>query len=209
MRRPEFIARQSSHPTGMLGWIIGSIMSRETAALNATVLDALKLQPTDRILEVGFGHGRTIERAAAIVTDGFVAGIDVSETMVRMATRRCRRFIELGRVQLEVGDSSGLPFPAHHFDKAYAVHTIYFWADPVAHLREIHRVLKPGGTLAIGLRPKAAANGADDFPDSIYTFYETGRVRELLAESGFANLSVLEGVEGFDVIVAERLRNAT
>jgi len=69
MRRPEFIARQSSHPTGMLGWIIGSIMSRETAALNATVLDALELRPTDRILEVGFGHGRTIERAAAIVTD--------------------------------------------------------------------------------------------------------------------------------------------
>jgi len=209
MRRPEFIARQSSHPTGMLGWIIGSIMSRETAALNATVLDALKLQPTDRILEVGFGHGRTIERAAAIVTNGFVAGIDVSETMVRMATRRCRRFIEQGRVQLEVGDSSGLPFPVHHFDKAYAVHTIYFWADPVAHLREIHRVLKSGGRLAVGLRPKAAASGADDFPDSIYTFYETGRVRELLAESGFANLSVLEGVEGFDVIVAERPRNAT
>jgi len=209
MRRPEFIARQSSHPTGMLGWIIGSIMSRETAALNATVLDALELQPTDRVLEVGFGHGRTIERAAAIVTDGFVAGIDVSETMVRMATCRCRRFIEQGRVRLEVGDSSRLPFPANHFDKAYAVHTIYFWADPVAHLREIHRVLKPGGTLAIGLRPKAAASGADDFPDSIYTFYETGRVRELLAESGFANLSVLEGVDGFDVIVAERLRNAT
>jgi len=126
-----------------------------------------------------------------------------------MATCRCRRFIEQGRVRLEVGDSSRLPFPANHFDKAYAVHTIYFWADPVAHLREIHRVLKPGGTLAIGLRPKAAASGADDFPDSIYTFYETGRVRELLAESGFANLSVLEGVDGFDVIVAERLRNAT
>jgi len=209
MRRPEFIARQSSRPTGMLGWIIRSIMSRETAALNATVLDALELRPTDRILEVGFGHGRTIERAAAIVTDGFVAGIDVSETMVRMATRRCRSYIEQGRVRLEVGDSSCLPFPANQFDKAYAVHTIYFWEDAVAHLREIHRVLKPGGTLAIGLRPKATTSGADDFPDSVYTFYETGRVRELLAESGFANLRVLEGVDGFDVIVAERLRNAT
>src|SRR5215471_2910601 len=98
MRRPEFIARQSSHPTGMLGWIIGNIMSHETAALNASVLGALELQPTDRVLEVGFGHGRTIERAAAIVTNGFVAGIDVSETMVRMAARRCRRFLERERV---------------------------------------------------------------------------------------------------------------
>jgi ubiquinone/menaquinone biosynthesis C-methylase UbiE len=193
----------------MLGWIIGNIMSHETAALNDTVLAALELQPTDRVLEVGFGHGRTIERAAGIVTDGLVAGVDVSETMTRMAARRCRRFIEQGRVRLEVGDSSRLPFPDQHFDKAYAVHTIYFWAHPVAHLREIRRAMKPGGRLAIGLRPKGATSGAEDFPDSVYTLYHTGAVCELLVDSGFATPNVVDGrggLEGFDVVIAEKVQ---
>ena len=205
MRRPEFIARQSRHPSGVLGWIIGKIMAQETAALNVAVLDALDLQPTDHVLEVGFGHGRTIERAARVVTRGLVAGVDISETMTRMASRRCRPLIEQGRVQLEVGDSSRLPFPDQHFDKAYSVHTIYFWADPMTHLREIRRVLKFGGRLAIGLRPKGANSGAADFPDSVYTFYKTNAVRDLLIESGFELRSVVEGhagVEGFDVVVA-------
>ena len=206
MRRPEFIARQSSHPTGMLGWIIGNIMSHETAALNAAVLDVLELEPTDRVLEVGFGHGRTVKAAAEVVTEGLVAGIDVSETMAHMARRRCRRFIDQGRVQLKVGDSSRLPFADRSFDKAYSVHTIYFWADPVAHLREIHRVLKPGARLAIGLRPPGADTGSGDFPDSIYTFYSTAAVRDLLTQSGFKQTTVTEGcggTEGFDIVIGE------
>jgi SAM-dependent methyltransferase len=191
----------------MLGWVIGNIMSHETAALNAAVLGVLALERTDRVLEVGFGHGRTVEAAAAIVTDGFVAGIDLSETMARMARRRCHRLIEQGRVRLEVGDSSRLPFPDESFDKALSVHTIYFWTDPLAHLRELHRVLKTGGRLAIGLRPRAPGSGAGDFPDTVYTFHETEAVRQLLIQSGFVRVTVAEHpgrTDGFDVVVGER-----
>ena len=108
MRRPEFIARQSRCPSGLLGRVIGHIMSVETAAANESALKLLDLDAGDRVLEVGFGHGRTIERAAAMVGDGLVAGIDASEDMVRMATRRCRRLIESGRVRRRSAISSGL-----------------------------------------------------------------------------------------------------
>ncbi len=64
MRRPHFIAEQSRCPSGWLGWLIGSVMARETADTNDAVLDALALTETDRVLDVGFGHGRTVERAA-------------------------------------------------------------------------------------------------------------------------------------------------
>ena len=89
MRRPEFIARQSSRPRGMIGRLLGHVMAIETASLNSEALGLLALQPSDRVLEVGFGHGRTIRLAAAQVPQGLVAGMDVSRDMVRMARRRC------------------------------------------------------------------------------------------------------------------------
>ena len=138
-------------------------MSAETATANEEALTLLDLQPSDRVLEVGFGHGRTIERAATVLATGFIAGIDLSEEMVRMAERRCRRLIRDGKVTLSVGDSDHLPFPDQHFDKALSVHTVYFWADPVAHLREIRRVLADGGATAraiVAIRPAQIAHRA-------------------------------------------------
>jgi cyclopropane fatty-acyl-phospholipid synthase-like methyltransferase len=93
MRRPEFIAQQSRCPTGLLPRLIGYIMSVETATANEEALTLLDLQPSDRVLEVGFGHGRTIERVAPALAMGFIAGIDLSE---EMAERRCRRLIRHG-----------------------------------------------------------------------------------------------------------------
>ena len=186
MRRPEFVAEQSRRPSGALGWLIGNIMSHETESLNAAALAALELRPDDRVLEVGFGHGKTLRKAAEVVSGGFVAGVDFSETMLGMARRRCSRLMAAARVQLELADSTRLPFPAEHFDKAYSVHTLYFWNDPVAHLREIRRVLRPGGRLALGFRTKEIGSGADAFPGAVYTFYGVEEVRGMLRASGLA-----------------------
>jgi len=88
MRRAEFIARQGRRPSGLLGAWIGRIMAWETAEENEIGLRLLDLDRGDRLLEVGFGHGRTLGRAAALVGDGFVSGIDYSRAMVRLARRR-------------------------------------------------------------------------------------------------------------------------
>src|SRR5688500_20355062 len=85
VRRPEWIARQAARPFGVLGWLLGRIMAVETAEANRLALELLAPRRTDRILEVGFGHGATIERLSRIVDEGVVAGIDVSEAMLRLA----------------------------------------------------------------------------------------------------------------------------
>lgn len=189
MRRPTLIAVQSSRPTGLLGWIVGQIMSRETVPMNTAVLAALDLASNHRVLEVGFGHGRTLRRVAEIVPDGFVGGVDYSQTMLNMASRRCQKFLEAGTMVLKLGDSANLPFPEQYFDRVFSVHTIYFWKDPESHLHELHRVLRPGGRLVLGFREKAEGGGTENYPESVYTFRSKHAVRQLLLAAGLVNVS--------------------
>jgi len=205
MRRPEFIARQSGCPSGLLGRLIGSIMATETAGANDAVVAALALQPSDCVVEIGFGHGRTLDRVARQLTAGGAAGIDLSETMVRMTARRCRDLIAAGRVTLHQGDSTRLPFPDGHFNKAYSVHTLYFWTHPEDHLREIHRVLCSGGRLALGFHTDEAP-GARDFPETVYRFYSQAEVETLLQDAGFSKALLTEPTlhRGFVTAVATR-----
>ena len=189
MRRPEFIARQSRHPTGMLGWIIGHIMAFETAGTNDNALALLELKKGDRVLDVGCGHGRTVERAAEMVgDDGFVVGIDASEEMLRMATRRCQRLIDSRHVRLTLADSASIPYPDESFDKVVTVHTLYFWDDPRRHLHELHRVLRPGGSLVVAFHPKGTP-ATTSFPASVYSFYDVEEVGALLRLTGFQDVA--------------------
>ncbi|MGE0827320.1 MAG: class I SAM-dependent methyltransferase [Candidatus Binatia bacterium] len=130
MRRPEFIARQASYPTGLLGRLLARIMAVETSAANAETLELLAIQPYDHVLEIGFGHGRTLARAAAAAFAGLVAGIDVSEEMVNTATRWNQQLIREGRVEVQRASSLQIPYPAQNFDRVYTAHTLYFWEDP-------------------------------------------------------------------------------
>ena len=100
-----------------------------------------------------------------------------------MATRRCRRLIDEGRVRLVLADSAHIPYPDGFFDKAFAIHTIYFWSDPTLHLRELHRVLRHGGRLVLGFHTKDAA--AASFPETVYTFHAADDVQRLLELGGF------------------------
>jgi ubiquinone/menaquinone biosynthesis C-methylase UbiE len=185
LRRPEFIARQSACPSGRLGSLIGWIMARETARANAFALDLLELSPTDRVLEVGFGHGATVARIAAVVAEGFTAGIDPSEQMCRAALRRNRGGIDRGIVKLRRGRAEGLPYADRAFDKILTVHTLYFWPDLLRPLAEMGRVLACGGRLVVGYRSDSSA--PQSFPDSVYHFRDEVQVVDALRAVGFSD----------------------
>jgi ubiquinone/menaquinone biosynthesis C-methylase UbiE len=101
------------------------------------------------LLDVGCGGGRTVEKLASIATHGKVHGIDYSAASVAVARRTNAKLIESGRVDIQQASVSKLPFADETFDVATAVETHYYWPDLVSDLREIRRVLKPGGRIAI------------------------------------------------------------
>jgi len=104
-------------------------MARETRTENDRTLALLELQGDDDVFEIGFGHGATLYRAAQMVRTGHLAGADFSEVMVNIATRRNYRSIAEGRMDLKLADTAKLPFRDDSFDKAYCVHTVYFWVN--------------------------------------------------------------------------------
>jgi len=201
VRRPEFIARQSARPSGLLGRVIAWIMARETAAENAAACRLLELSPTDHVLELGFGHGHTVLELARSVPDGLVAGVDHSAEMHALASALCRPLVASGRVHLSCADSSTLPHGDATFDKAVAVHTLYFWPDPIRQLVELRRVLRRGGRLVLGFRPKED-EVSRDFPETVYRFHSRRDVEDMLLRAGFENVRVASS-SGFLLACAE------
>jgi len=115
------------------------------------LLARLAVEARDRVLELGFGSGRLLSAVAARAARGFVAGVEPEEVAFRHASRRCERLLRAGRVALLRGSSSDLSaFGAAAFDKVYGLYVTYFWSDPLPHLRQIRRVLRPGGRLVLG-----------------------------------------------------------
>ena len=145
---------QFGNPTGWLGSLVGHLMAATNKDRSQWVLSLLDLQPQDRVLEVGFGSGMDILRVSRIVKDGLVAGIDHSEVMLRQAARRNAAALRSGRVELRQSAMPQVPYPDGSFDKAFSINAVQFWPDVVEGLRELRRVLRPGGLVATALQPR-------------------------------------------------------
>lgn len=185
MRRPEFIAVQRRHPTGILGALIARLMAHETAADNKQAIGLLGLKDRDWVLDVGTGHGRSLRVISGLAPEGYAVGVDTSETALRIAARNNCDLIRKGLAKVEHARSEALQFADASFDKAMAVHTLYFWDPAEPHLAEIWRVLKPNGKFVIGFRPAEDQMATRRFPASLYTFRAVAEVESLLIRSGF------------------------
>jgi ubiquinone/menaquinone biosynthesis C-methylase UbiE len=141
------------HPRGPLGRLGGVIMARSTRQRNAWTVSLLDIGRDDRILEVGCGPGALIQALSARATEGLVVGVDLSPTMLQQAARRNAEAIREGWVRLQLGSALALSFEDASFDKALSANSLPFWPDQEAGVKEIRRVLKPGGVIAIILQP--------------------------------------------------------
>lgn len=187
--KPAWIARQSQRPSGWLGEVVARVMARETRAANVFALSQLQTESGRSVLEIGCGAGRGLEQLARRRGAGFTAGIDPSDVMVGLASRRLRGWIERGEVAVRRAEAAQLPFETARFDAAFAVHVLYFWPDARVELREIRRVLRPGGVLVIGFRPDDPDARAN-LPGSVYHLRSATEVEKLLLETGFGDARV-------------------
>lgn len=181
MGKPLFIARQAAHPRGILGWIIAQVMSRETGWENREAIRHLELVKNEAVIDIGCGHGASLPLLRKAVRPGRVTGIDPSKTMVDIARGKARG----DNMEVLQADVLALPIENATFDAAMSVHTIYFWDDPVAALKEMRRVMKPGGRLVLCCRTTDDPGFSDAAPTEVYHQRSPQEVEASLTEAGW------------------------
>jgi len=195
---------QCRKPSGTLGRLNLWDMNRRHSRLTDWGVKHLSIGGNDTILDIGCGGGKTINKLAAVASAGKVYGIDHSEASVAASTSTNRQLIQAGRVEIRQGSVSQLPFSDRMFDLVTAVETHYYWPDLAADMREILRVLKPGGTLILIV--EAYKGGKHDqklkpFVDAMknagyaYSYLSVDEHRELFSSAGYGDVEVFENYD--------------
>ncbi len=109
--------------------------------------DISSVRSEGRLLDVGTGPGRLLEKLRLRAPGLALTGLDISETMVRKARENLAHLSPPPEIVL--GGASALPFPAGSFDVVVSTGSFHHWKDPVGGLDDIHRVLAPGGQALI------------------------------------------------------------
>lgn len=134
-------------PRGALGRLAGRIMLWTNK--QHEIIDVLDIRPGDRVLEVGYGPGALIRLLAARTEAAVIQGVDPSPTMRDLAIKTNRAAVQNGRVEVNVGSAEHTGLPDASVDRIVSVNNVAIWPDLEAGVRELHRVVRPGGTVTI------------------------------------------------------------
>ncbi|MGM0751695.1 MAG: class I SAM-dependent methyltransferase [Bacillota bacterium] len=184
----EYADHQYRLPKGILGQYFGEKMAIQHRTETQWTLDLLKITKEERVLELGCGAGYAIKQLLKLADVEFVAGLDLSESILRSARIRNRLAINEGRAAFIQGNVCKIPLGSDMFTKVYSIHSIYFWDLTFETISEIHRVLKNNGSITITL-----CNGKNGKTWSGVNQMVDHQLLPLMKKAGFKNITLVNG----------------
>ena len=121
----------------------GESMEHEHRPIVEPMLAMMHFAPDEAILDVGSGGGWLVRELASRVPQGRAVGMDLSDEMVQRAHRASSN---VRNAEFIVGSVDTIPREPNSFDRVISVESSYYWPDPAVGIREIFRVLRPGGS---------------------------------------------------------------
>jgi arsenite methyltransferase len=120
----------------------GAGMEQDHLPITLPVLERIHLASTDNVLDLGCGSGWLSRRIGKLVPEGRVVGMDISDEMIRVARRTS---VDWENLLFVIGEVQEIPWEPNFFSHVISVESAYYWPNPAAGVKEIHRVLRPGG----------------------------------------------------------------
>jgi len=182
-------AQQLSNPHGEQGINVANMMHDTNIGMTSSAIEALNIINNDQVLELGHGNGKHISSILARAEHLTYVGLEISDLMQKQAVENNTTAILENKVSFHLYDGNKIPFDDNTFNKILTVNTIYFWKNPIALIKEIYRVLKPGGCFAISFADK---NFMETLPFTAYGFnlYNKEQVRKLSETAGFSIINI-------------------
>jgi arsenite methyltransferase len=193
------MSKQLGRPSGWVGRrVMGKALNRGNQRFLDAAVEALAPTAGEFIADVGFGGGHALDLIRQRVAPARPAGVEISAAMIEAGRERWG-----DAVDLRLADVVSMPFDDASCDGLLSVNTLYFWPDPGAALREIRRVLRPGGRAVLGIRRKAFLLLS---PVSWFGFrlYSVRQAEGLLRAAGF-RVEVKEQVRGELIVIGRAL----
>ncbi len=206
MNFSTFFSKQARRPEGLFGRIVmRMVFDQGNAFLNNFVNDLMSVQTDDRILEIGSGTGKLINKMALKIDNGLIEGIDFSSEMVSIARKRNKENIAKEKVKIVEGNFDEISYEKDSFTKACSVNTLYFWPSPASTTKKLAEILKPGGKLILAFEDIEQLKQRK-LNQEVFHLYSTDEVQKLLFNAGFSkDVSIVTRKKGesiFHCIVA-------
>ncbi len=176
------LARQLRQPEGKTGKLVGQEMNKGNKHICLNTYKVLAPVNDENILEIGMGNGYFVKDLLSMAKNLTYSGVDFSETMIQEANEINKALIESETVSFKHASIEYLPFDNDTFDCITTTNTLYFWPAPKENIKELLRVLKPGGRLLVAYRSKDCMdqleltryNFTKYFPEDVEALFKSG-----------------------------------
>ena len=190
---------QCARPEGFLGRVMLRFMNFGHAPLTNWGLSLVEIHDGWTMLDIGCGGGATLKRLLKRSKGAQVYGIDISEESVAKA-RKVNASVLDRQVFVTQGSAEKLPYEDNKFDLVTAVETVYFWPDLPNCLKEVRRVVKPGGRFAIMVEVLENDSVWTDVVDGM-TAYSPEQLKEMLEGAGFVKTELHRRKPSYSTII--------